>query len=307
MTRLSRVSQASTTGQRQSCLALVLVDLQRCAPALLALEGNTSRLPSEQAAEVAALRVYDARKKRHIAHIALRLLLENYVAAASLRGIAFVLGKHGRPCLADSDVAFSLSYSGDQALIAIADAVAGAGSVGIDFETWRQIRMPLARRRRIEAAAVVLTSNCGSNGTMALAAEQGAYERQDKVKQLGEDAAFLQAWTRLEAVAKASGLGIATILDRFDLLGAGKTWTKQSAVMVEQLLAEECLWVQDLAMGEGKFAAIALSRSVLAGAAATLWPVKELPQELAALEDLASGRLALGDLPSVSCRQAGQK
>jgi 4'-phosphopantetheinyl transferase len=95
-------------------------------------------------------------------------------------------GEHGKPMLADpsSPLRFNLSHSGERALV----AVASGREVGVDIERVRA-------RRNLERLAERALDPA------AAAAVRAAPER-DRV------AAFHQAWTRREALAKCWGTGL---------------------------------------------------------------------------------------------------
>lgn len=97
--------------------------------------------------------------------------------------------KHGKPfAIGANDVSFSVSHSGDTALIAVAQHA----TVGIDVEVIRP------RPNVAKLAARVLDPE-----------ELAAFAAADEAEQL---LAFLRAWTAKEAYLKAIGLGIATDL-----------------------------------------------------------------------------------------------
>ena len=125
-----------------------------------------------------------AAAKRARSHAALRLILAA-ITGSEPRSIRFATGYRGKPYLPDPRAPhFSLSHSGDLALI----AVTPDGPVGVDVE---RIRSDLD----IAAFARDLVATRDIARIEALPPEQ--HER-----------AWFQAWTRLEAVAKASGAGI---------------------------------------------------------------------------------------------------
>jgi hypothetical protein len=123
-----------------------------------------------------------ATAERELSHTALRLILAA-VTGYDPHAIRFATGYRGKPYLADLPRAphFSLSRSGDIALI----AVTWDGPVGVDVE---RIRPDL------EIAAFV--RDLVGAGEVARI-EAMPHERRER--------AWFQAWTRLEAVAKASG------------------------------------------------------------------------------------------------------
>lgn len=172
---------------------LWLVDLESTAAALEAIEAATPRLSADMAVRLAQMQDATARRERRLAHVALRILLERRLGA-SIRGKAFVIGPSGKPSLPAGDgepgIGFSLAHTRGIALIAT-----GPDPLGVDIERPRPVRMAPARRAPIEAEAIAL-----ANGAPLAGAP-------------GSDARFLNAWVRIEAVAKASGRGVGALLE----------------------------------------------------------------------------------------------
>src|SRR5262249_60202312 len=83
---------------------------------------------------------------------------------------------------------FSLAHAEDWALI----GVARGNEIGVDLEVVRSVALAPLRRQHILRAAAVLSP-------MPLI-------------EAPADAAFIQAWVRLEALAKASGEGLGRTL-----------------------------------------------------------------------------------------------
>jgi 4'-phosphopantetheinyl transferase len=124
---------------------LWLVDLEAAAPALEALERDLPRLSGDDRAR--ALRPNDARERRHrlAAYTGLRIVLER-VEGAEVRGQRFVRGPGGKPGLpAGGATVFSLSHTDGLALI----GVARGGTIGVDLERTRTLRMSSRRREEI--------------------------------------------------------------------------------------------------------------------------------------------------------------
>ena len=122
--------------------------------------------------------------KRARSHAALRLILAA-VTGSEPRALRFATGYRGKPYLLDPRAPhFSLSHSGDVALI----AVTYDGPVGVDVERIRPDLEIAAFARNLVAPDEV--------GRI----EALPHERRER--------AWFQAWTRLEAVAKASGAGL---------------------------------------------------------------------------------------------------
>lgn len=223
-------------GSQPSVLEILLADLGAARDALEAEEQATPRLSPDDIARFdrksAALGIDDAQRWR-AAHIALRIALERHIGPA-LRGIAYAIAPGGRPHLPRSlGLAiypdFSLAHAGNVALIAIS----GDGAVGADIEVPRDIRMPDVRRQRIIRAATRL-------------APEHALPDED-------DARLLQSWVRLEAFAKATGLGIGRILTEAGVVG-GRNADGDLAEAAHDIR------VADLALGQDLFAAVAAGR-----------------------------------------------
>jgi 4'-phosphopantetheinyl transferase len=105
------------------------------------------------------------------------------------------LGRHGKPYLEHSlsGIQFNLSHSRELALC----AVVWGRAVGIDIE----------EQRPVTDAARIITRYFSP-------AEQVEYLSVPEDERL---AAFYRGWTRKEAYLKATGTGLATALDRFDV------------------------------------------------------------------------------------------
>jgi len=142
----------------------------------------------------AARFVFEEDRRRFIAsHAATRQTLARCLDRAP-ESLQFATGPHGKPHLVDppQDIRFSLSHSGDQALLAIALGQ----DVGVDLEAHRPIdARELAQRyfapREIDALL-----------------------RLPDAEQLP---AFFRCWTRKEAFIKALGRGLSFPLDGFEV------------------------------------------------------------------------------------------
>jgi 4'-phosphopantetheinyl transferase len=136
--------------------------------------------PSAPADEVHVWRTWADREG-----LALREVLARYLDEDPA-GIELRRGEHGKPALADpsSPLRFNLSHSGDLALIAVTQG----REVGIDIECIRPRRdLPGLAKRALDPAALATVRS-------APADERAA--------------AFHQAWTRREAIAKCLGTGL---------------------------------------------------------------------------------------------------
>ena len=127
------------------------------------------------------------------ARAALRILLAGHVGLDVARQ-PFVIAPGGKPSLAGAaspPVEFSLAH-GDTAAIVV---ISRDGPVGIDLEEPRSVRLADDRRAALIAAAASLAP-------------------ETPLPDGPGDARFLQAWTRLEALAKATGEGLGPLLER---------------------------------------------------------------------------------------------
>lgn len=201
-----------------------LVDLTASGDGLLALEEEAARLSAEELARGRDLSARGDAARWLAAHIALRLVLERF-AGAAVRQRPFEQTAQGKPFLPDCDLGFSLSHSSGHALIAIGPS----GPLGADLECRRAIKMSPTRQDAIISAAADMS------------AQPLPARAPDK---------FLQAWVRLEALAKADGVGIGRVLSQAGAFGPRRG---QGAVGINPA----GLVVRDLAAGEGLFAALA--------------------------------------------------
>jgi 4'-phosphopantetheinyl transferase len=163
-------------------LTIRLFDLDALGSALDGAETRMCLLSPDEKAWPPTVRP-DVLRRRRAARIALRLVLLDAGAGAA-RGGPFALEPAGKPYLAGGP-AFSLSHSEQLALI----AVAPSGPVGVDLERARTTTMEIRRRALIEAAGLALAGPRDSDADRLLA-----------------------AWTRLEALAKALGVGMGRLL-----------------------------------------------------------------------------------------------
>lgn len=211
------------------------VDLDRSASAIDEAERAFAVLSEPEAARAAAIRDVQDRARWRASHIALRLLIER-ASGAQMRRQPFTIAPGGRPELKQVPVSFSLSHSGDVAMIAICSAA--AGPIGIDVERARIVHMAAERRARIEAYALELAP--GRDLPVTTAATTDAIT----------EARLLQAWVRIEALAKASGSGIGKTLTQAGVMGSPEAaeLRKSSGVLFA---------VRDLDAGAGTYAAVA--------------------------------------------------
>lgn len=239
-------------------LELWCVDLGASGGALRAIEQRTPRICTDGHARAAKIPDQHRREQWLAAHVALRLLIER-IAGERWRRVTFARGERGKPYLPDAPIAFSLSHAGGLALIGIARE----GAIGVDVEQARRVRIDAARRARIVEAGNAL----GGTGAPA-----------------GGETEFLQAWVRLEALAKADGCGIGRLLTALGILGAGKqaaatqSMSERVAAFVAGAPARQ---VRDVPIGPGIYGAAAY------GGLREPPVLRWLPVEQEALEKLA--------------------
>ncbi len=236
------------------------VDLAACRDALLEVERRVPRLSVADRERAASITDAEVRSEWQAAHVALRVIIE-HACGDALRGVVLAREDRGKPFIEGAPIAFSLSHAPGLALIGISPT----GSIGVDVECERVVRIGADRRARICAAGAGLT-------TAPLAHDGGD--------------GFLQAWVRLEALAKADGCGIGRILTRLGIVGAGgrepvepETMQARATFIVAEPPASE---VRDLQLGSGRFAAVACRGAGRRGAGET--PVRWLSSEVKQLE-----------------------
>ena len=234
------------------------VDLGAAGPVLHALEKRTPRLSPADRARASDFSEKTASAEWMATHIALRLLIER-AAGAQWRGATFARCERGKPRLDGTSLAFSISHAPGLALIGLAPR----GSIGVDIERTRRVRVGEARRTRIEEAGAALS---------------------DAPLPTEGNARFLQAWVRLEALAKADGCGIGRLLTRLGILGVSDALRARQASagnMAAALLAGDTPpSIRDLQLGDGVYAAVASIG--VAGIGAPAW----LPVHVESLEKL---------------------
>ncbi|WP_367044724.1 4'-phosphopantetheinyl transferase superfamily protein [Streptomyces sp. Je 1-332] len=157
-----------------------------------------------------------ARDAYVFAHWALRSVLGSSLDR-SPRSVGFLRqpcpgcgGAHGRPAISDPEpgreaVEFSMSHTGDHVAIAVAEA-----TIGIDIESWP-------------------TPESVADYLPFLHPREQQWLGNVPDDELVRD--FARLWTRKEAMAKATGQGMAAIMNRLDLTGQPLGWR------VRQLLA----------------------------------------------------------------------
>jgi 4'-phosphopantetheinyl transferase len=122
----------------------------------------------------------------------LRSILASYLGCLAVE-LSFTYGVHGKPALASGDLQFNLAHSDELAVI----GVTRSGQVGIDVE-----------RVRPSEEFMRLADDFFSPG------ERMAISALPPEEQL---TGFFTCWTRKEAYLKATGEGVTTALDSFDV------------------------------------------------------------------------------------------
>ena len=209
------------------------VDLSAAAPALNAIERRIPRLSAEDLARAAQFSDARVREDWLATHVALRLLMERAVGPA-WRGAALTRAARGKPQLAGAPLGFSLSHARGVALIGLTPT----GSVGVDVERTREVRIAAERRAAIEAAGAALSASLAGDGNTR----------------------FLHAWVRLEAYAKADGCGIGRLLTRLSILGvtaAERAGASGMPARMNEAARGAADGVRDLQLGDGIYAAAA--------------------------------------------------
>lgn len=162
---------------------------------------------------------------------AARQLLRRLIARTfgrSFATAAFAAGPHGKPHVPGLPGDFNLSHTVSQHAGGVTlIGIARAGSIGVDLEQSRIVRLDARRRSLIAEAAIRAAGGAGLP--------------------CDDDARILQAWVRLEAWGKAEGRGIGRTLTHFGVWGRGpgapEDGTGQSpALMVFDVDAGPGLW-----------------------------------------------------------------
>ncbi len=194
-------------------------------------------------------------QRRAISHLVLRILLARHVGLIDARK-PFRKGPMGKPILADGSVRFSLAHSGDRALIGMTSDC----EIGVDLEAPREPRFPDHRRQQLIEAGIIVA--------------RGA-----PLPQQSADHTLLQAWVRLEAMAKATGEGMGRLLTRYRIVGTDADQAELT-VPPAHLAGAEPFLVRDLLLDRGFVAAVAGNPAAMS-AVVSMFP--ETPIAIAAL------------------------
>ena len=238
-------------------IELWLVDCDRCSTVLELIERDLPRLSAGDRARVQAIGDPRERSRRLTAYTALRLLIER-IAGPAVRRRPIVRASGSKPVLGGRGAEFNLSHTEEYALI----AVSRGQPLGVDIEQLRPARM--SERRLAEIVAL------------------GAGLGDRPLPRPGTERRFLQAWVRLEAFAKARGVGIAQTLADAGLRGKGRAQLPPAQVpaAARRLAAEAGLAVHDLRLPPGLCGAVAAPRQ------ARLGRIRTFPSTRAAIERL---------------------
>ncbi len=170
-------------------------DLLRYADDRAALAGLLSSDEQTRAARFA----FDRDRQRFtLSHGLLRIILAWHMGTEAPH-LQFARGAHGKPTVscafaASQEIQFSLSHSGDYAVVAVATGRA----VGVDLELRRPSVETLKLAQRFFAA--------------------GESQVMEKVQGEAQQRLFYQYWTAKEAYLKGRGVGLSLGLDRFEIL-----------------------------------------------------------------------------------------
>lgn len=194
--------------------------------------------------ERAARFVCDTHRRTFIITHALVRLYLGYIRHVAPEAVRFAIGSHGKPRLeVDADLRFSLSHSGERAVL----AVSPNREVGVDVEQERTID------------ALELARHYFSPREYAALASLPARE---------VNPAFFRCWTRKESFLKALGLGLSYPIEAcevgiapspichvsHDTVAAERTWSTVSLDAAPgyaaALTAEGVGWTVDAVAGE---------------------------------------------------------
>ena len=178
-----------------------------------------------------------------------REVLSAYIGEV-LQSSDFAIDRRGKPRLPSSHLEFNLTHSGERAALAVATRT----PVGIDIETIRTARDPLALARRFFAPEE---------------AQELAVMPPDR-----RDRAFLTVWTRKEAFVKGVGVGLSGHLGRFRVSCDPDLQARLLAVDWDPNLARQ--WqLRDLRLAEGWIGALAVGSPIDPQVTIRTWPIAD--------------------------------
>ena len=254
---MSEVSAGIAEPSRDA-IEVWILPLEDLAGPLRSLDAATGLLSDQERAEALSGSGLGRNAHRLTARLALRLLIGRAFGPPFAHQ-SFIAGPHGKPSLAGLDGDFNVAHSGGTAVIGLGRVA----RIGVDVEEARVLKMSPVRIEALTGAA--------------------RHVAPDAPLPEGADRAALQAWVRLEALAKADGLGIGRTLTRLGVWGSGHGRPPEGPG------AGLDLSVFDLLTGPQVFAAVALPRGV------PVPDLRVLPQSADALATLAAHRGAGGE------------
>lgn len=176
-------------GKPEPEVEIWFVDVAKSGAALQTWEQRTQALDTATKARLEAIQSEEDRATRFAVHCGLRVLIGRS-GGPHWHSKPLHYASSGRPSLPGLGCAFSLSHSSGAGLVAISSS----HDIGVDLEVRdRAITMSRARQRAIIAMVQRL---------------QSPPEQRDNSR----DLTFLSAWVRLEAYAKATGIGLGPLL-----------------------------------------------------------------------------------------------
>lgn len=170
-------------------IALYQIKIAHCGACLARWDAAESAVDATTRARIDKIAVAEVRQARLVTHRALRACLTHHFGRVGRDG-TLIYDPSGRPRHPKIPCTFSISYAEGAAMLAISDG----GRLGIDIEHEnRRVSFAAERQSQIIALASKLLDRCGAPNS-------------------GNLETVLQAWVCLEAVAKATGLGIGHLL-----------------------------------------------------------------------------------------------
>lgn len=254
-----------------------LVDLDRAAAGLEAIERQRGRMAREDLSRIAETGVPELARQRRLSIIATRLLIARCVGSDRFDRVAFRRLAGGKPVLEGDGPAFSYAHADGRVLVAVGEVEA----IGVDIEPARSLRMSAERRRLlIDAAAALAACNHAQDDAGPLAPGEG------------DEQAALRAWVRLEAYAKALGCGIGRVLTERGVIARSRQGLRADRDGANGSALEPNVAVRDLglpadASGRAWFGAIAVAGKGAAEAVSSL-RLDVLPSAAEALAGLTT-------------------
>jgi 4'-phosphopantetheinyl transferase len=233
------------------------LNLAEVAPALFEIEAEVGLLNSADRAGIANSADPEVANTRLATLIALRALLCGIVGRSEAAG-PFAREAHGKPRLSSRyDCHFNVSHSRGLVLIALSRL-----PVGVDIEQPRDVKIDPRRRGVIEAAACAVADG-------------------RPLPRVAGDLRFLQAWTRLEALAKAHGQGIGKLLTTIGAVGRAQLPEAVTQMPEDLRVLIRTFATRDLLLGRDSVAAFATPRTsltepVLRALPDTVWGLRRL-------------------------------